>query len=212
MGSTPISTAFLLKSLAAVMLLEGIFGFAEGSIQYPYLLLLIKRASQSVVLVVLSTLQTGGLAAIGFDSQHLRQGIKTGLLWSAGFAVFAGVLLGGLLLVGQDPIKIIHTPLPKSVAHTALFFFVGGMIGPVFEEIAFRGIIFGYLRRWGVSAAVLLSTALFAAVHLPTIPITQVVGGMVFALAYHASKSLVAPIVIHMLGNLAIFAISLFAT
>ena len=90
-----------------------------------------------------------------------------------------------------------------------LFFIVGGVVAPVAEEIVFRGIIFGYLRRWGLPAAVLVSTALFAALHLPAIPVTQVVGGMVFAIAYHLSGSLMTPILIHTLGNLAIFSLSL---
>jgi membrane protease YdiL (CAAX protease family) len=59
-------------------------------------------------------------------------------------------------------------------------------------------------------AAALVSTALFAAVHSGVaLPVTQVVGGIVFAVAYHTGKSLMVPIVIHMLGNLAIFSLSL---
>jgi hypothetical protein len=58
---------------------------------------------------------------------------------------------------------------------------------------------------------IFISTALFAAFHLQTVPVTQIVGGLVFAVAYHTSNSLVTPIVIHMLGNLAIFGLSLFA-
>ena len=86
---------------------------------------------------------------------------------------------------------------------------MGGIVAPVTEEIVFRGVIFGYLRRWGLPAAVLVSTALFAALHLPAVPATQIVGGMVFAVAYHTGKSLMVPIVIHVLGNLAIFSLSL---
>jgi membrane protease YdiL (CAAX protease family) len=56
---------------------------------------------------------------------------------------------------------------------------------------------------------VLFSTAVFAAFHLPGIPVTQIVGGIVFAVAYHTGKSLMVPIVIHVLGNLAIFSLSL---
>jgi hypothetical protein len=41
------------------------------------------------------------------------------------------------------------------------------------------------------------------------IPITQLVGGIVFALAYEKEKNLMAPITIHCLGNLAIFSIGL---
>ena len=50
----------------------------------------------------------------------------------------------------------------------------------------------------------------FVAMHLPAgLPVTQVVGGLVFALAYEYSGSLLAPILIHALGNLAIFSLAL---
>jgi membrane protease YdiL (CAAX protease family) len=137
-------------------------------------------------------------------------GLKKGLAWSAGFAVAAGLLFLGLFMAGHHPLNLIRSPLPEGARNQALFFLVGGIVAPVAEEIVFRGLIFGYLRRWGLPAAVLISTALFAAIHPgPAIPVTQIVGGAVFAVAYHTGKSLVVPIVIHVLGNLAIFTLSL---
>jgi len=41
------------------------------------------------------------------------------------------------------------------------------------------------------------------------IPLPQVVGGLVFAVAYEIEESLMVPIIIHVLGNLAIFTLSL---
>jgi len=41
------------------------------------------------------------------------------------------------------------------------------------------------------------------------IPLPQVVGGIVFAVAYEIEGSLMVPITIHVLGNLAIFTLSL---
>ena len=40
-------------------------------------------------------------------------------------------------------------------------------------------------------------------------PVTQIVGGVVFCLAYEKEKSLLVPIVIHMLGNAALFTLGL---
>ena len=47
--------------------------------------------------------------------------------------------------------------------------------------------------------------------HLPGLPVTQAIGAVVFALAYERAGSLAAPIAIHVLGNCAIFALSLLA-
>lgn len=38
---------------------------------------------------------------------------------------------------------------------------------PLVEEIAFRGLLISWLRRFGFVVAAVISTALFAAIHLP---------------------------------------------
>jgi membrane protease YdiL (CAAX protease family) len=210
MGSTPISTPFLTASLLAVVLLELAAAAAGSRFQLPRLwLIAAARSSQMLAVMALAMVQAGGLHVLGLDRNSLLPGLRKGLIWSAGFAAAAGLLFLGLLMTGQNPLTLIRSPLPEGAANQLLFFFVGGIVAPVAEEMVFRGVIFGYLRRWGLPAAVLVSTALFAALHLPAVPVTQIVGGMVFAVAYHTGKSLMVPIVIHVLGNLAIFSLSL---
>lgn len=210
MGSAPFSTAFLLSSLGTVILLE-VAGMAAGAyLHVPGLrLIAATRTAQAVAVVALAQWQAGGFQVIGLDRQHLLTGLKKGLIWSAAFAAAASVLFLILLGIGCKPLAMIRSPLPVETSRLALYFFVGGVLGPLGEEIVFRGLIFGYLRRWSVAAAVLISTAIFAAFHLPGLPVTQIAGGVVFALAYHTSGSLMTPITIHILGNLAIFSLSL---
>jgi len=167
------------------------------------------RTVQAVFVMAIATANAQGLRLLGMDRRRWIAGCKMGLVWSAGFAVAAGILFLILLGMGQHPLSMIRSPLPTGALQQLHYFIVGGVIAPVAEEIVFRGLIFGYLRRWGVPAAILISTALFAALHLPTIPVTQIVGGAVFAIAYHLSGSLLTPITIHVLGNLAIFTLSL---
>ena len=89
---------------------------------------------------------------------------------------------------------------------------MGGLISPLTEEIFFRGLIYGFFLRWGWPLALALSTLSFVAAHLPAeVWLPQLVGGLVFALAYRVSGSLAAPAVIHVLGNLAIFSLGLIA-
>jgi len=61
--------------------------------------------------------------------------------------------------------------------------------------------------------AVTVSTLLFVLPHLTGagFPVTQLAGGLVFALAYEKEDNLMVPITIHCLGNLAIFSIGLLA-
>ncbi len=210
MGPAPISTSLLLAVVTAVVLLEAAAAWLGSLIAVPQLwLLAVTRLSEILAVCVLSIHQTGGLGVLGLESATLQSGLKTGLIWSAGFAAAAALLFAVLYLAGQHPLALIRTPLPTQTSQQVLFFIVGGVVAPVAEEIVFRGVLFSYLRRWGLPMAVLVSTALFAALHLPAVPVTQVVGGMVFAIAYHVSGSLMTPILIHTLGNLAIFGLSI---
>ena len=210
MGPTPVSAGFLLTSLAVVALIEATMARLGTRLHLSGLwLICTTRALQLAAVLSLAAFAFNQWQSLGLDKRALTAGLKKGLIWSAGFAVFAGLLFAGLIFAGRNPFVLIRTPLPSTSLQQALFFFVGGVLAPVTEEVVFRGLIFGYLRRWGVTAAVLISTAAFAALHLPAIPATQVVGGAVFAVAYHLEGSLMVPIVIHVLGNLAIFTLSL---
>jgi membrane protease YdiL (CAAX protease family) len=75
----------------------------------------------------------------------------------------------------------------------------------------FRGMLYGFLRRWGVVVAIVVSTGVFVLAHPISqgFPLPQVAGGIVFALAYELEGSLMTPIVIHVLGNFAIFTLSM---
>ena len=148
---------------------------------------------------------------MGLARSDMVSGLKKGLLWSVGFGAVASMAAVGLFAASINPLALIKTPLPKQTANLVFFFFVGGMIGPVAEELFFRGILYTFLRRWGVIVALVLSTLIFVLCHPIShgIPVTRLVGGIVFALAYEIGGSLIVPITIHTLGNLAIFFISL---
>lgn len=75
---------------------------------------------------------------------------------------------------------------------------------PLTEELFFRGFAFGAMRaRWRKSAAILVSAAFFAAVHLQVIHFLPILAlGIVLAYAYDQTGSLVAPIFIHAVNNL----------
>ncbi len=78
---------------------------------------------------------------------------------------------------------------------------------PVGEEVIYRGIFYPPLRRrFGIWPAVLISAAIFAVMHnilslTLFLPVTQFIGGLIFAYAYEKSKSLLYPMVYHACGN-----------
>jgi hypothetical protein len=172
-------------------------------------------------LLLLFHTSPAGLAAIGLAAGRLPNGIRAGLIWSFAFGFIAGLGALGLIFFGQDPLALVHIDLPRETGRVILFFLVGGIIAPVAEELFFRGVMYGYFRnrlqpvfgKAGIALAVFISTLLFVAAHgmKGELPLTQIVGGFIFCIAYERSKSLATPIIIHSLGNAALFSLSLTA-
>jgi uncharacterized protein len=213
LASDAFPLSLLIKGLLAIVATEALVPLLLVRLPISGMVALgILRLIQSIVLLALVHLSDGDVDwhVIGLGRGTRARGWRWGLM---GAALFALAALGGgtaLYLLGMNPLRLIHTPLPAATGQKALFFIVGGCIAPITEEVFFRGYLYTYCRRWGVLAALALSTAVFVALHLPTgLPITQLVGGVVFALAYEYSESLIAAFLIHSLGNLAIFCLSL---
>lgn len=79
------------------------------------------------------------------------------------------------------------------------------IVGPVFEELTFRGIVFGACRRrfrWGLAA--LLSAALFGFVHGYDVIgfLSTFWSGLIWASLYEATGSLLPGMIAHGLNNL----------
>ena len=171
------------------------------------------RLAQIVFLLSLIKLREKHFSIIGLSSSRIYRGLKRGFIWSISFGVAAGAVLLISHLLGIKVAALFRMQLPAESKHLITFLLLGALIGPVAEEIFFRGILYGFFRRWGIPAAVLLSTFLFILPHSHTaglaIPITQLIGGILFAIAYEIEKNLLVPITIHSLGNLAIFILGL---
>ena len=212
MDADKIKIKTLMISLVAVIVVEVIarVGIRIG-VYDPIIVLGAARLLQAGLIIIIVLIREKDLASIGLSMKGLIPGIRRGCVWSAGFGLI--VLTGFVVFyaAGLDPLSLIYTRLPANPGHILLFFIVGGLIGPIAEEVFFRGIVYGFLRRWGAPAAIILSTIAFVLAHpiFPAIPVTQVVGGVLFAMAYEVEKNLIVPITIHVSGNVAIFTLSL---
>jgi membrane protease YdiL (CAAX protease family) len=103
----------------------------------------------------------------------------------------------------SDPLAPVIDTLAGALPITWLLVLLCVVV-PIGEEIFFRGFVYGGLRaRWGAPLALLVSSAFFAAVHLQVVhafPIFLL--GIVFAVVYHRTGSLVPAMVAHGLNNL----------
>ena len=214
MEANRITLKTLAISIAAVFAMETVFRLAmSGQSGSPLPALGISRTMEALCLLYIARRFGKNSNAIGLSRSSMLPGLAKGLIWSVCFGIAAGILFLVLFAAGLDPLKFVNTPLPSAPYQIFIFFLVGGIIGPIWEEIFFRGIIFGFFRRWGVYAAILISTALFVLPHYDGhhLPLTQIVGGIVFSIAYEKEKNLMVPVTIHCLGNMAIFSLTFFS-
>jgi len=211
MEASKIKIKTLFISIATIAFIEVATIAIPRSYFNPMAILGVARVLETGLIILIVMIWGKGLFSIGLAPSTMSRGLKKGLIWSAGFglATFFGFI--ALFLVDINPLTLIHTPLPGKGNEIVLFFFIGGLVAPIAEEVFFRGILYGFFRRWGVLLALILTTGIFVLAHpvFPGIPVTQMVGGIVFALAYEIEKSLMVPITIHVLGNMAIFTLSL---
>lgn len=84
-----------------------------------------------------------------------------------------------------------------------LIFLAGIVIAPFVEEIFFRGFIFTGLRdKYGWIPAALISSALFAAVHLQPLTMPPIfLMGLVFAYLYQRTESIWPAVIMHFSTN-----------
>ncbi|WP_373498691.1 lysostaphin resistance A-like protein [Desulfococcus sp.] len=166
------------------------------------------RTAEAAAFMVVMSRWGGGLGRIGLLPEAILPGLVRGGIWAACVGLLTAAGFAVLHLLKIDPLALLPVRLPREAHARIVLFAVGGLIGPVAEEIFFRGVLYGYLRRWGVIPAVAVSTAAFALLHAGA-GLVQVAGGLLFAAAYEIEGRLAAPLVIHVAGNMAIFALPL---
>ncbi len=212
METARIKIKTVLVSLVVVVAIElAVVLTVSGGADNLLLILCVARLLEVIFIVGTVLILEGDISSIGLFPYRVTSGLKRGFIWSAGFGIIVLLVSAALFAFGINPIELLHARLPAGQVEIALFFLVGGIVSPVAEEVLFRGVLYGFFRRWGVFAAVTLSTLAFVLVH-PTgsgVPLPQITGGVLFAMAYEKEGNLLVPITIHTLGNIAIFSLSL---
>lgn len=83
-----------------------------------------------------------------------------------------------------------------------LLLFTGAVLGPIGEELVFRGVVQSALEKYGSWVALFGSTLLFAAVHGPSVIfVVALVMGLLFGAVYRLSGSIWPAIVLHIVYN-----------
>jgi membrane protease YdiL (CAAX protease family) len=140
-----------------------------------------------------------------FRWADVKLGMKIGL---AGVVLTVVAALVWTRIVGaNDASSAINTVLDGGrmpITAAAVMFLYVWLIGPICEEIIFRGLLWGAIERqqWGKWAAFGLSTAIFAVSHLEPIRTTLLlVIAIPIGLARLITGRLPASIIAHMMNN-----------
>ncbi|AZB44796.1 CPBP family intramembrane metalloprotease [Bacillus sp. FJAT-42376] len=88
----------------------------------------------------------------------------------------------------------------RSIFSFFIAFLSAAVISPIYEEIFYRGFLYKWFRvKWGIGAGILLSSAVFTLVHIPTyngLPV-NFLSGIIFAWSYEKTKSIIPGMIIH---------------
>ncbi len=121
-----------------------------------------------------------------------------------GLAIEAALFFHGHLNQINNPQQAaLGVAVHPSPAELLLLFLAIAVVGPIVEELVFRGLLFQLLRRhlplWG---AAILSALIFAALHvIPVLLPVLFVFGVALALVFHYTRSLYCSTLLHMLIN-----------
>jgi len=157
-------------------------------------------------------------AALGLASGKVLEPIGAGF---RGYVALFPWLLLSLVVIAQlashfqfkPPVQPIQMLLfveerPLVLALTVLLTCV---VGPLAEEVFFRGVVFGALRqRLSRTVSMLISGALFALVHSNAVGFVPIWAlGCLLAERYERTGSLVSPIAVHVLHNTFLLSIAM---
>ena len=155
-----------------------------------------------------------GIGTIGITSKNFLQSVLIGCgfgLLFAGEAILANIFKYGSLTL---------TPTPAVLLYGLPMMFILSLATSVSEELLSRGFFFSriYETSKNLIRAVVMSTLLFVAFHIPILLtslrfqgttlilffMTSIVLGIANSLIYYRTKSLVAPILVHLFWNMTV--------
>lgn len=154
-------------------------------------------------------------AGLPWASLGLRRApVGRSLRYIAGFFTLTLLIvlsLAAALVVLGVPSPAADAPAPSSLTAWIILVAAASALGPAAEEIIYRGVLFGFLRRrHAFVVAALISSLVFAVTHVsPAIFVTAIPLGLFLCLMYERLGSIVPGMILHGLWNLMVSLLSL---
>jgi uncharacterized protein len=151
------------------------------------------------------------LYSIGLRSVSWRWiliGSGSGLL---GWVANVGIVSAYIWLTGDtsNPQEPLTNAAQESTLEFTLLLVLGAVVLPLAEELLFRGILYTWLRRWGVAVAVGVSAVVFGLAHGVSVVLpAAIMLGILTALIYEKSGSVWPAVMVHVANNAIVFAVA----
>lgn len=206
----PIAIGTYLIVAAAPFVADSDFTYAAATVVVPSLAVY----GLCAYLVLIVAREFGGTIANGYNALNLRlprklshYAIAIGI-YAAAYVAVTIWALGIEILEAPDWIQVPDNATDiLEQAGLPLTIITVAVLAPIGEEVVFRGFALpGLATRLGPTAAILITSALFALIHLGPgvgvgiLPVTFILG-LAFAYVYHKTQSLVLAIAVHALHN-----------
>jgi len=100
-------------------------------------------------------------------------------------------------------IFLIYPPQTSATIPSLTLFISSGIVGPIYEEILFRYLLYNRLAKvYSKKKALFITTILFSLIHLSPIKIIYAfILGIILNFTYQKHRNLIAPILIHIAAN-----------
>ncbi len=163
-----------------------------------------------IIILLVARRDSGWRRSLGLVAGNFWRRVRDGLV---GYVAFFPLLIATALvavlathLLGLEPEQNPLVPMvlgSDSLWFLAFLLFFGGLVGPVTEEIFFRGFFYPPLRRrFGRVGAILINAFCFAALHGNLVQLAPLLGlGLILALLRERTGSVLASTVLHCLHN-----------
>lgn len=180
-------TSLLVAGLAVILLGQREQGARTVPVRY-----LMAAAVWSAAAVWLA----GGWLPLG----ELRWGLATLGAFGILVATFANEAVAARMGAGQS--NRLEAAEGMAASRRAGLFALMVVVAPVFEELLFRGLLFGLLERFGLSVTLLVTSVVFALSHFDRRSFAGLfVCGLIFAALRAVSGGLATPLLAHALAN-----------
>ncbi|MGP9039632.1 lysostaphin resistance A-like protein [Cytobacillus kochii] len=147
---------------------------------------------------------------LNWQSLGLRSFAKSYWLPIIGWTIF--LIVGNVLLVilmdlfgvGVENKKTASLTVELNGFTILIAFISAAIVSPIYEEILYRGFIYKWLRaKCNIGLSMLISSAIFTVVHLPTYNTLPVnfFSGLIFAWTYEKTGSIYPAMIIHSVFN-----------